>query len=93
MVAESAVAQELPQRDCWWDVDKQKVGTAVMGDPFLQGVLSWRMCHSLWALRGLLPLWFYVAVDIMSRKSIGVWLCPAAAFFVFSFVCAGPSLP
>jgi len=40
MAAESALAREPPQRDCWWHLDKQKVGTAVMGDPFLQGVLS-----------------------------------------------------
>ena len=72
MVAESALAREPPQRDCWWDLDKQKVGTAVMGDPFPQGVLSWRMCHSLWAIRGLLHLLLYVVVDVMSRRGNGV---------------------
>lgn len=69
MVAESAVAREPPQRDGCWDLDKQKVGTAVMGDPFLQGVLSWRMRRSSWAIRGLLRLWLYVVVDVMSRRS------------------------
>lgn len=46
------VAQESLWRDCWWDVGKQKVATAVIGDPFLQRVLSQKLCYSLWIIQG-----------------------------------------
>lgn len=31
---------------------KQKVATAVIGDPFLQRVLSQKLCYSLWIIQG-----------------------------------------
>lgn len=72
MVAEIALAQETPWRGGWWDLGKQKVGTAVTADPFLQGVLSQRMCYSLWTIWGLLQLWLYMVVNVTCRKSKGV---------------------
>lgn len=74
MVAEIALAQETPWRGGWWDLGKQKVGTAVTADPFLQGVLSQRMCYSLWTIWGLLQLWLYMVVNVTCRKSKGVWI-------------------
>lgn len=65
MVAEIALVQESLWRDGWWDWGKQKVGTAVIDDPVLQGVLSQRMCYSLWIIQGLLHLWLYVGGNVI----------------------------
>lgn len=48
-------------------------GHLATGDPFLQGVLSQRMCYSLWTTQDLLHLWLHVGGNVMYRRNKGVW--------------------